>query len=819
MALAALCASCAADAGPESPAVSSAEISSSPMRALARNAQSYLANYGGWTTSQIAIAQSHDVVILDPNERAMSRAVVEAIQGGADPGDPSQRVVVLCYISIGEDQRTADLTDAELASDPRFRGDGTGPRIDPRGPFADGQSLTGIDPLGLPSNGGTGFASWYLDDNSVRNDPTNVGDGIPDRNGNFGSRFANAGDPRWFDELQRMTYAADRISGLREILTTTYGRGLGCDGVFLDTFDTAAPNHWTDADSPNESKFEWTAPGFGAFIQRLRSTYPDVVILQNRGLFFFSPEHIQYQFIPRGAIDFVLYESYRLNSSSFSNPDPFHYPDNRFNFAPKLMAEANRQHGFRVLSLGYAEGPPDEMSELTLIGESSLGFESLIEDIRVTERLAGFRHYLTNASVDLVNEFVRTHADRSDASPPAWTSTYNDNDSGVVPGEPTPRVGIQEVVAGPSSLTVRWDIALDLNRVGYALYYQTTPFDFGADPALSSATRLILRPEPGAGYDGGVGPDVFANQATVSNLVPGQTYHLLIRAFDESAAANEDTNQVVLTATPGDASRSLDRWSASNDASLLRYRFEYRGTWSWRRVYIDRDQMAGTGFRVAGVGANYMIENGHLYRYAGDGSSWAWTPIAPNPVSTTTGPVDLTAPGRLFERWELPQAALGVGDRRTNLVFQLQGSDGALETGTVYQHIYTNGDPSSPYLSYFAENDAARIYYHAEITQPFSWKHVFIDTDSSTATGYPMGGVGADYLIENRRLYRHAGPGWSWVEIGSANLTVAGQQHVWSIDRADVGAAGGSPVMRVVFQANGGAPSFVAPIYLHRFSP
>ena len=45
---------------------------------------------------------------------------------------------------------------------------------------------------------------------------------------------------------------------------------------------------------------------------------------------------------PRGAIDFVLFESYRLDSSSEDLWNPYSYPDNRYNVAPKLMAEADR---------------------------------------------------------------------------------------------------------------------------------------------------------------------------------------------------------------------------------------------------------------------------------------------------------------------------------------------------------------------------------------------------------------------------------------------------------------------------------------------
>ena len=109
----------------------------------------------------------------------------------------------------------------------------------------------------------------------------------------------------------------------------------------------------------NETKFEWTAPGFGAFIRRLRGAYPDKLILQNRGLFFFNPRNEPVQVHP--ARRPRLRRSSRATGSTPTRPttpDPYFYPDNRFNFAPKLMAEANRPDGFRVLSLGYAEGPP-----------------------------------------------------------------------------------------------------------------------------------------------------------------------------------------------------------------------------------------------------------------------------------------------------------------------------------------------------------------------------------------------------------------------------------------------------------------------------
>ncbi|MGB0495044.1 MAG: hypothetical protein ACPGJI_01715 [Kangiellaceae bacterium] len=526
------------------------------IKVVAKNVDYHITYYGAVGDAETAILETYDLAVLHPTNGDLTRAQIADVQDGVDPEDPSDDVMVLCYISIGEDLRTFQMSDAEMLSDARFVGDGTGPRVDPRegAPFPNsGGSDFAYSETGDASPGGTGFASYYLDDNDYANDTLDLeGDGkggSPDMNPSFQVRFTNIGDPAWFTVLKGMTFESDGVAGFDEILTTTTGRGLGCDGVFLDTLDTAAPNTYTNSDSFVQTESEWTAPGLNVLLGKLNEDHERALILQNRGLFYFTSQLQHYAFNARSAIDFLFFESYRLDSNVGEEINQGFFADNKYNFAPKIMAEANRSDGFTVVSLGYAEGPADTMNSDTLLGTNMTGFDSLITDIVETQDLAGFRHYLTDRHVTLLNEFVRDNSDLDDSTAPIWTSTYND-DFVWPPGEPTPRIGLQEVEAGVESVILRWDIAMDKHPVKYAVYYQTTPFDFAADDPLASATRVVVDPVAGDGYVNGVSATTFSNQATIEGLTAGDTYDFLIRAFDTSPAANEDSNEVTLSAVP-----------------------------------------------------------------------------------------------------------------------------------------------------------------------------------------------------------------------------------------------------------------------------
>lgn len=431
------------------------------------------------------------------------------------------------------------MTPEQMLEDSRFIGDATGPRVGPEDSFVDGLDDTELQGETSPSGGG--FASYYLDDNDY--------DGKPDFNPNFNCAYTNIGDPLWFDVLDNMTLdGVDKVAGMKEILTEDYGRGLGCDGLFLDTIDTCAPNGYTSDSDPARTRFEWTSPGVKKFMERVKREYSDVYLLQNRGLFFYNYQHPHYQYNPRQHIDFLMYESYRLDSNTTSLYYESFFLDNKNMYAPKIMAEANRPDGFKVLSLGYAEGPEEYQLKDTLLGKSNVGLDILMEDINEAQSV-GFSHYITDGGVTMVNDFVLQHSEEKDIDPPIWSSVHNKSVS-YPPQEPIPRVGIGQVEAIENGVIVRWDVAMDKSGVTYTLYYQKSPFDFEMEPNLETAQKVELVPEVGEGYTYQAEENTYPYQAVIEGLDAGSNYYFLIRAKDRSTYGNEEKNTVVLTESP-----------------------------------------------------------------------------------------------------------------------------------------------------------------------------------------------------------------------------------------------------------------------------
>ncbi len=571
----------------------------------------YLIYYGNWDAGKVDAARTdYSLVILHPTSNVTPADIATIRRGPDNLADTADDVLVLAYISVGEDDRPS----APVA------GDGNGPRVDPRN--SDLDPLDGIAPLGDPSPGGTGYASYYLDDEDE--------DGEPDLNSTFGGAFVNPGDPAWFQVIKNNVKGTDGVAGLDEILTTTTGLGYGCDGVFLDTLDTPAPNSF------GATQYEWTAPAYRQLVETISDTYPGKLLLGNRGLFFYNPNLKTYDYTLRPHLDMILFESYYTDSSGSGSPSAFFF-DNKFNFAPKLNAEAQRPDGFTILSLGY-----------TTPGEpASLGEQDFIE----SQQEQGWPLYRTNPSLDSAfnTDAATWNAANADTAPPTWDSTAafsDDWDLGTPGNQPAPpEIGVQEVEAGDGEVTVRWDVARDqTGPVVYNLYYTDQPtLDFG------TATKIAgVDVESPANYTLAVDPEDHPFEYTVTGLDNGTSYLFAVRA--EDGLAQEDTNTVTLSATPegipsefrsiaidgafadwagapvldSDPAEFVDpdfaEVSVANDADFLYVRFTLHAadgvfTDFNSHLFLDTDDNPGTGFTPGGTsfGSEMMIEGSTGY--------------------------------------------------------------------------------------------------------------------------------------------------------------------------------------------------------------
>ncbi len=472
----------------------------------------YLIHYGNWTAALVDQARTnYKLVILHPSASDITPANIAAIRSGPDNvAGTADDVIVLAYISIGEDDRPGAP----------FAGDGNGPRVDPRPTYGD--PLTdSIPPLGDPSPGGTGYASYYLDDNDFN--------GIPDRNATFGGYYVNPGDPAWYQILKTKTKAANGRAGIQELLGTTFGAGYGCDGLFLDTVDTPAPNSF------GATYFEWTAKAYRDLVKNISDDNPAKVLLANRGVFFYNPNLKPYAYTLRPYINMVMFESYYTDSSGSGAPTAF-FADNKYNYAPKINAEAHRPDGFTVIALGYTS--PGEPASLGLA------------DFNESQGQQGWPLYRTNPALNALpfnTDAAAWNAAHPDIAPPVWDSTAAtgaDSDFNT-PGNqpPAPRVGILQAIPGAGSATVRWDVARDqTGPVRYNLYYtNAATLDFNTATKISNITAQIP-----LNYRTGTGEGRYPYEYTVAGLANGVSYKFAIRA--EDALGHEDTNTVTLQA-------------------------------------------------------------------------------------------------------------------------------------------------------------------------------------------------------------------------------------------------------------------------------
>jgi hypothetical protein len=86
---------------------------------------------------------------------------------------------------------------------------------------------------------------------------------------------------------------------------------------------------------------------------------------------------------------------------------------------------------------------------------------------------------------------------------------------------------------------------------------------------------------------------------------------------------------------------------------------------------------------VAGVGADYLIQNGAFYQHTGTGFSWTVV-SGVNPLISNTGGL---------YHWQVPTSALGSGVSSMDVVFNGSGSSPDAYTSIITATLHQSGRP------------------------------------------------------------------------------------------------------------------------------
>ncbi|MES2353720.1 MAG: endo alpha-1,4 polygalactosaminidase [Pseudomonadota bacterium] len=121
----------------------------------------------------------------------------------------------------------------------------------------------------------------------------------------------------------------------------------------------------------------------------------------------------------------------------------------------------------------------------------------------------------------------------------------------------------------------------------------------------------------------------------------------------------------------------------SNTSASVSYQVTYTGAPTYFRMYVDTDKSGSTGFKVGGIGANYLIENDSLYRYSGRNGSWNWRYLKSVTYSNSNQ----------IAKWTVARADLG-SPTAVNLIAQIEAP--MENSAKVSQSLSTTGTTTPP---------------------------------------------------------------------------------------------------------------------------
>jgi hypothetical protein len=239
--------------------------------------------------------------------------------------------------------------------------------------------------------------------------------------------------------------------------------------------------------------------------------------------------------------------------------------------------------------------------------------------------------------------------------------------------------------------------------------------------------------------------------------------------------------------------------------------------WNWF-TFLDTDANRDTGLSDR-VGADYLIQDRELYAYTGTNGQWGWSHISSLNVGESNDAVEIEIPRGLIgnpESFEfsfyadnsihntngdvVPEYGISPGF----LLYDLNPShnipkiDGAVSEWPAATQVVSDPDDVSGGVAHVDIRSMSMNHTSNHVYVGFqhdggaplddAWL-LFLDTDLNTSTGYAVFSMGAEYLVQNRLLFRYVGSGndWNWQVIENITASDAGGNVEMVISRAAIG--------------------------------
>lgn len=286
----------------------------------------------------------------------------------------------------------------------------------------------------------------------------------------------------------------------------------------------------------------------------------------------------------------------------------------------------------------------------------------------------------------------------------------------------------------------------------------------------------------------------------------------------------------------------LEAWIAS-DASNFYVAYLNDGPiddnawWPWQ-VYIDTDGNSATGYQTRyGLGAEYIIEASDLMQYTGTGNDWSWNVIAPNVGIKNVDSAEFSISRQVLGNPQNVQLVFSANNSPFTTGSDISEVDVLPNSGTI-DYDFTNsggngnnegisnsltptldgnlsdwsqatsfgpdGDDinitnaQADWLEAWMAHDANNLYLAYTNDGPINYDtwwpwQTYMDTDNNPETGFKIGNIGADFIIEGADIANYTGNGtnwsWNWIPT-SLDTGKASTQVELRIPRSILGSTG-----------------------------